>query len=56
MFFSQEDERVKRWTREASNEDHRPRWGDRGVAAGRLWEPREPGARLPQVSLCFSKT
>lgn len=31
-------------------EEGRPRWGDRGVATGRLWEPTAPTARLPQVS------
>ncbi|CAK1586343.1 unnamed protein product [Parnassius mnemosyne] len=30
-------------------EEGRPRWGDRGVATGRLWEPTAPNARLPQM-------
>ncbi|XP_037970715.2 histone-lysine N-methyltransferase, H3 lysine-79 specific isoform X2 [Plutella xylostella] len=30
-------------------EEGRPRWGDRGVATGRLWEPTEPNERLPQM-------
>ncbi|XP_069359120.1 kinesin-related protein 12-like isoform X1 [Maniola hyperantus] len=30
-------------------EEGRPRWGDRGVATGRLWEPTAPTARLPQM-------
>lgn len=30
-------------------DEGRPRWGDRGVATGRLWEPTAPTARLPQV-------
>ncbi|KAJ2944249.1 hypothetical protein O0L34_g18232 [Tuta absoluta] len=29
--------------------ESRPRWGDRGVATGRLWEPTNPTARLPQM-------
>lgn len=34
-----------------SSEEGRLRWGDRGVATGRLWEPTAPNARLPQVIL-----
>ncbi|CAG9561044.1 unnamed protein product [Danaus chrysippus] len=30
-------------------DEGRPRWGDRGVATGRLWEPTAPTARLPQM-------
>ncbi|CAB3259701.1 unnamed protein product [Arctia plantaginis] len=30
-------------------EEGRLRWGDRGVATGRLWEPTAPNARLPQM-------
>ncbi|GBP55915.1 hypothetical protein EVAR_43707_1 [Eumeta japonica] len=30
-------------------EEGRPRWGDRGVATGRLWEPTAPDERLPQM-------
>ncbi|XP_023936439.2 intersectin-1 isoform X2 [Bicyclus anynana] len=30
-------------------EEGRPRWGDRGVATGRLWEPTAPTERLPQM-------
>ncbi|XP_072947258.1 uncharacterized protein [Epargyreus clarus] len=30
-------------------EEGRPRWGDRGVATGRLWEPTAPNERLPQM-------
>lgn len=32
-----------------TSEEGRPRWGDRGVATGRLWEPTAPNARLPQM-------
>ncbi|XP_041987558.1 PH domain-containing protein DDB_G0287875-like [Aricia agestis] len=32
-----------------SGEEGRPRWGDRGVATGRLWEPTAPNERLPQM-------
>lgn len=35
--------------RSATTEEGRLRWGDRGVATGRLWEPTAPNARLPQV-------
>ncbi|XP_026316755.1 myb-like protein X isoform X2 [Hyposmocoma kahamanoa] len=35
--------------RSATGEEGRPRWGDRGVATGRLWEPTAPNARLPQM-------
>lgn len=35
--------------RSSTGEEGRPRWGDRGVATGRLWEPTAPNARLPQV-------
>ncbi|VVC96174.1 unnamed protein product [Leptidea sinapis] len=38
------------WSARSSGaEEGRPRWGDRGVATGRLWEPTAPNARLPQV-------
>lgn len=37
--------------RSATGDEGRPRWGDRGVATGRLWEPTAPNARLPQVTL-----
>ena len=38
--------------RSTSGQDEgRPRWGDRGVATGRLWEPTAPNERLPQVFL-----
>ncbi|XP_068618566.1 myb-like protein X isoform X1 [Battus philenor] len=30
-------------------EEGRPRWGDRGVATGKLWEPTAPNERLPQM-------
>ncbi|XP_026731931.1 PH domain-containing protein DDB_G0275795 isoform X2 [Trichoplusia ni] len=33
-----------------SSEEGRLRWGDRGVATGRLWEPTAPNARLPQMA------
>lgn len=36
--------------RSATGDEGRPRWGDRGVATGRLWEPTAPNARLPQVA------
>lgn len=39
--------------RSISTEEGRPRWGDRGVATGRLWEPTAPTARLPQVRDSF---
>ncbi|XP_021181639.3 myb-like protein X isoform X1 [Helicoverpa armigera] len=32
-----------------TSEEGRLRWGDRGVATGRLWEPTAPNARLPQM-------
>ncbi|XP_013190509.1 myb-like protein X [Amyelois transitella] len=35
--------------RGSTAEEGRPRWGDRGVATGRLWEPTAPNARLPQM-------
>ncbi|XP_073947480.1 uncharacterized protein isoform X3 [Choristoneura fumiferana] len=35
--------------RTSTAEEGRPRWGDRGVATGRLWEPTAPNARLPQM-------
>lgn len=35
--------------RSTTGEEGRPRWGDRGVATGRLWEPTAPNERLPQV-------
>ncbi|XP_059053775.1 myb-like protein X isoform X2 [Achroia grisella] len=35
--------------RSSTAEEGRPRWGDRGVATGRLWEPTAPNARLPQM-------
>ncbi|KAM3966136.1 LOW QUALITY PROTEIN: uncharacterized protein ACR2FA_012436 [Aphomia sociella] len=35
--------------RSNTGEEGRPRWGDRGVATGRLWEPTAPNARLPQM-------
>ncbi|CAH4028808.1 myb-like protein X [Pieris brassicae] len=35
--------------RSSAAEEGRPRWGDRGVATGRLWEPTAPTARLPQM-------
>lgn len=34
-----------------TSEEGRLRWGDRGVATGRLWEPTAPNARLPQVTI-----
>ncbi|CAG4950607.1 unnamed protein product [Colias eurytheme] len=38
------------WSARSSGADEgRPRWGDRGVATGRLWEPTLPTARLPQM-------
>ncbi|CAK1556119.1 unnamed protein product [Leptosia nina] len=38
------------WSARSSGADEgRPRWGDRGVATGRLWEPTAPTARLPQM-------
>ncbi|XP_049874727.1 myb-like protein X isoform X2 [Pectinophora gossypiella] len=33
----------------SATDEGRPRWGDRGVATGRLWEPTNPNARLPQM-------
>ncbi|KAL0872096.1 hypothetical protein ABMA27_004517 [Loxostege sticticalis] len=36
-------------TPRSSTEEGRPRWGDRGVATGRLWEPTAPNERLPQM-------
>lgn len=39
--------------RSTTAEEGRPRWGDRGVATGRLWEPTAPNERLPQV--CFRR-
>ncbi|XP_047993399.1 histone-lysine N-methyltransferase, H3 lysine-79 specific-like isoform X1 [Leguminivora glycinivorella] len=33
----------------STTEEGRPRWGDRGVATGRLWEPTAPHERLPQM-------
>ncbi|XP_013172685.1 PREDICTED: zinc finger CCCH domain-containing protein 13-like isoform X4 [Papilio xuthus] len=38
-------------TRSPAPEEGRPRWGDRGVATGRLWEPTAPTARLPQMQI-----
>ncbi|CAH2981213.1 unnamed protein product [Chilo suppressalis] len=35
--------------RGSTAEEGRPRWGDRGVATGRLWEPTAPTERLPQM-------
>ncbi|KAL4715879.1 hypothetical protein ACJJTC_014611 [Scirpophaga incertulas] len=45
-----EDAWSARSPRCSTAEEGRPRWGDRGVATGRLWEPTAPNERLPQMT------